>query len=77
MDTKAWYLSKTVWGALVAIIAQALVLLGIFTPELDTAAVQGQLQDPATIDRILNLVTVVASAFAIYGRAKSQTALTK
>jgi hypothetical protein len=77
METKAWYLSKTVWGAAIAIIAQVLILLGVFAPSIDTTDLQQKVNDPTTVDQILNLLTIVASAVAVFGRVKADKELTK
>lgn len=77
MDSKSWYLSKTVWAAFVAIISQMLMLLGVFAPDTNAAELQNQVSDPALVDQILNIVTIVASAVAVLGRAISKTVLTK
>ena len=55
METKAWYLSKTVWGAGIAIIAQGLILLGIFAPSVDTTDLQKQVNNPETVNKIQTL----------------------
>lgn len=65
-DTKQWYQSKTVWGALIAIAASLLQAGGV---DLDVAG-QDQLAD--------NLVAIsgaVGGLIAIYGRLKAEKRL--
>lgn len=58
-DGKPWYLSKTVWGALVAILASMLQLSGF---QLDLAD-QGQLTDG-----LVALAGSLGALVALYGR---------
>jgi len=61
-DTKKWYQSKAVWGALVVVIASALSSTGIILPQTETVEV------------IMQIVAAVGGAIALYGRitAKKQ-----
>lgn len=59
MESKPWYLSKTVWGAVIAILASALNLGGYELGVLE----QGQL-----IDGLVALAGSVGGIVAIYGR---------
>ncbi len=59
MDTKAWYQSKTIWGAVIAMIASALRLTGIEIGDDLTTVLT---------DQILNVVSFAGTAYAIYGR---------
>ena len=61
-DTKPWYLSAGVWGAIVSLVAS---LLSLFKVELDPR-LQGDLRD-----WMLALATLVASAVALYGRVRA------
>ena len=65
--TKPFYLSRTFWGAIVALVAAALGLVGREMP----AETAGLLADDA-VQLASALVTVVGSAFAIYGRFKAK-----
>ncbi|MUO82165.1 hypothetical protein GOZ78_00140 [Agrobacterium vitis] len=58
-DGKPWYLSKTVWGALVAILASVLHLGGVELGVLE----QGQLTDG-----LVALAGSVGGLVALYGR---------
>ena len=53
MEKKPWYLSKTVWGAL---IAGGTTLAAIFGYNFDLAGLDNQ------------IVTLVGAALAVYGR---------
>ncbi|MBB4954472.1 hypothetical protein H4S14_002949 [Agrobacterium vitis] len=59
MESKPWYVSKTVWGAVVAIVASILNLGGfeLGVPE------QGQL-----IDGLVAIAGSIGGIVAIYGR---------
>lgn len=63
---KPWYASKTIWGSLVAVVAAGASAFGL---DIDLAA-QAQLSDIA-----LQLVTVGASLFAIFGRLSARTTI--
>lgn len=59
IDEKPWYLSKTIWGSLIAVCAALSATLGI---PLD-GATQAQLADIA-----VQLVGAAGALLAIYGR---------
>lgn len=65
-DMKQWYLSKTVWGALVAILASLLPTMGT---EFDAGA-QGQLAD-----NLVSLAGAIGGLIAIYGRLTAEKRL--
>ncbi|MFM2279450.1 MAG: hypothetical protein RLZZ444_1681 [Pseudomonadota bacterium] len=65
-EIKAWYQSRAVWGALVAILASVLQMAGL---TLDDA---GQVQ---LTDSLLALVGIVGGLLALYGRLKATVAL--
>ena len=58
-EMKQWYLSKTVWGALIAIVASLLPSAGL---ALDAGA-QSQLADD-----LVSLAGAIGGLIAIYGR---------
>lgn len=58
-DTKPWYLSRTVWGALIAISASIGGAFGLVISE----------QEQATLaDAALQIVGAVGAVVALYGR---------
>lgn len=59
IGTKPWYLSRTIWAALVTIGTSLFGLLGLPTGALDTGALT---------DLILQLVTGIMGVVAIFGR---------
>ncbi len=65
-DSKPWYMSKTVWGALVAILASILHLGGV---ELGVAE-QGQL-----LDAVMGIVGSMGGLLAVYGRIMASQVL--
>ena len=65
-NMKQWYLSKTVWGALVAILAGLLPAMGL---EFDAGA-QSQLADD-----FVSLVGAVGGLIAVYGRLTAEKRL--
>jgi hypothetical protein len=65
-ETKQWYRSKTVWGALIAILAALLPSMGM---ELDDSA-QGQLAD-----NLVSLAGAIGGLVAIYGRLTAERRL--
>ena len=68
MDSKPWYMSKTVWGGLLSIV-------GIACPRA-IAALGGS---DAAADQIITVVgagvTLVGGILAIYGRVKASTTI--
>jgi len=65
-DSKQWYLSKTVWGALVAILASLLQVSGI---DFDAAG-QDQLAD-----NLVALSGAIGGLIALYGRMSAEKRL--
>ena len=59
VDEKPWYLSKTIWGSLIAVAAALSATLGI---PLDSAT-QAQLSDI-----VVQMVGAAGALIAIYGR---------
>ncbi|MQB36137.1 hypothetical protein DXT97_04805 [Agrobacterium tumefaciens] len=65
-STKAWYQSRTIWGALVAVFAPLFSIAGLELP----AGLQGELAD--------GLVTVaggIGGLIALYGRLSATSAI--
>lgn len=60
MDTKPWWQSKTIWGAIIATIA---TVLKLFKVNVDLP--------PDLTDQILNAVTLVGTILAIIGRVNA------
>ena len=58
-DTKPWYMSRTVWGSLVAIAASIGGAFGIMIAEVDQIEIT---------DTILQIVGAVGGFLALYGR---------
>jgi len=77
METKSWYKSRVLWCAVLAVIAQVLVLIGVFAPDVDTTELQEKLKDPTTVDQILNIITIALSVGAVFFRVKTKTEITK
>lgn len=65
-EMKQWYVSKTVWGGLIAILASLLQAAGI---ELDSG-MQGDLADNAVA-----LAGAIGGLVAIYGRLTAEKRL--
>lgn len=63
---KSWYMSKTIWGSLVAVLAAAASVFGL---DIDPTA-QAQLTDA-----VLQLVTICGALFAIFGRITASTTI--
>jgi hypothetical protein len=78
LESKPWYMSRILWSAFIAIVSQVIVLLGVFTPAVDTTAMAQKINDPGTVNTILDMITVAASLYAALHRVKDKpTALTK
>lgn len=58
-DHKPWYLSKTIWGALVAILATLGSMIGL---EID------QPSQATLVDATLQIVTAAGAVIALFGR---------
>lgn len=65
-ETKPWYLSRTVWGALIAIAASLGGAFGIVFSEQDQAALS---------DAILEIVGALGAVVALYGRLSASRML--
>lgn len=65
-DSKTWYMSKTVWGGVVAILASCANLLGLeITPEDERGAVDG----------LTALASAVGGLIAVWGRISARSRL--
>jgi hypothetical protein len=65
-DVKTWYMSKTIWGGVVAILASCANLLGLeIAPEDKTGAVDG----------LTALSAAVGGLVAIWGRISARSRL--
>ncbi|MBX3568764.1 MAG: hypothetical protein KF914_11955 [Rhizobiaceae bacterium] len=62
IETKPWYLSRTVWASLVAIVAAGLGMVG---------APADAVADPALVDAILKVVAAIAGVVSLVGRLKA------
>ncbi|MEP2943576.1 MAG: hypothetical protein ABJ081_07710 [Hyphomicrobiales bacterium] len=65
-ETKPWYFSRTVWGALIAIAASIGGAFGIMLGEVDQSALT---------DAILQMVGAVGAVVALYGRLSANQIL--
>jgi hypothetical protein len=63
-DTKPWYLSRTVWAAIVTILTAGLGLIGLQVDDLDQSAL---------VDTLLQGVTAIAGIVALYGRLSARS----
>lgn len=63
-DTKPWYLSKTVWAAIVSVLATLSSMLGMPLPSGSSEVLT---------DAILQLVAAIAGLFSIFGRMTAKT----
>lgn len=63
-DNKPWYLSKTIWAALVSIIATLAAFFGITIDDGLRESLSGGL---------LQLVTAIAGIITIFGRVSAST----
>lgn len=64
--TTAWYMSKTVWGSIIALLAGFATLAGV---KLD-ATLQDQLAE-----LLVGVANIVGGAVAFYGRVKATTTI--
>jgi hypothetical protein len=65
-DAKQWYLSKTVWGGLLAMAASALQLKGWQLAASDQSALA---------DFIVSILGAAGGILAVYGRVTATTAI--
>lgn len=63
-DTKPWYLSRTIWAALVTILTAGLGLLGVSLADVDQNTL---------VDALLQAVTAVAGLVALVGRLSARS----
>ncbi|MDZ7822827.1 MAG: hypothetical protein U5K75_01450 [Ahrensia sp.] len=65
-NEKPWYLSKTIWAAVISILATVATFFGV---PIDEAGRQG------LTDGLLQIVSAVAGVFAILGRVTANSKL--
>jgi hypothetical protein len=65
-DLKNWYSSKTIWGALVAIIASAMHFTGVDIAAADRSQI---------VDAIINISGALGGLLAVYGRVTAKSAI--
>lgn len=70
-DTKKWWQSATIWGAVVSVLAKVVML--VFGIEITTAEV-AQITDQIVF-LITTAVGLIGDAVAIYGRKKATKAI--
>jgi hypothetical protein len=63
-DTKPWYLSRTIWAAIVTIVTAMLGLFGVPLEGFDEAGF---------VDALLQAVAAVAGVVALMGRLYAQS----
>lgn len=63
-DIKPWYLSRTIWAAVVTI---ATALAGLFGVRVDGV------DQPALVEGVLQTVAAVAGVVALFGRLSATT----
>lgn len=63
-DTKPWYLSRTIWAALVTILTAGIGLFGVSLGEVDQSAL---------VEALLQSVTAVAGLVALVGRLSARS----
>ncbi|WP_160005486.1 hypothetical protein [Rhizobium sp. 18055] len=66
VDLKNWYSSKTIWGALVAIIASAMHFTGVDIVAADRSQI---------VDAIVNIAGALGGLLAVYGRVTAKSAI--
>lgn len=64
--TTAWYMSKTIWGSIIALLAGVATLAGV---KLD-ATLQDQLAE-----LLVGIANIAGGAIAWYGRVKATTTI--
>lgn len=65
-ETKSWYMSKTVWGGLIAVVAGAAGAFGYTIAPDDQAQI---------VDAVVAAATVVGGLLAVFGRVKASKAV--
>ncbi len=64
--TKPWFMSRSIWGSLIALVAALAASFGI---DIEPGSTE------IWTDAALQLVTVIASLFAIFGRVSATSAI--
>lgn len=65
-ETKSWYMSKTVWGGLIAVAAGAAGAFGYTIAPDDQAQI---------VDAVVVVATVIGGLLAVFGRVKASKAV--
>ena len=68
MENKPWYLSRTIWGAIAAILAAGLAAFGKHLSPDGQSVIADRAVDVAAA-----VATIVGGVVAIYGRVKAET----
>jgi len=64
-QTKQWYLSKTIWAALVTVVIGTLMMFGVGT-DLES-------EQETITELIMQVVGIVSGIIAVYGRLVAKT----
>jgi len=59
VETKPWYLSRTIWASVVTVAAAVGGLFGLPVEQFD---------DPGVVETLLQAITAISGLFAIFGR---------
>ncbi len=66
IELKSWYTSKTIWGAMIAVIASLLHVTGIDIPSTDRGLI---------VDAIVNIAGALGGLLAVYGRVTARSGI--
>ncbi|WP_431321819.1 hypothetical protein [Rhizobium sp. YTU87027] len=66
LDLKNWYSSKTIWGALISVVASVLHFAGIDLATTDKSQL---------VDSIANIAGALGGLLAVYGRVTAKAAI--
>jgi hypothetical protein len=72
MDTKQWYLSKTVWASILTVLLAILAMTGVThigSVQVDQVAAEQE----SILDGIVQMTLVVSGLVALYGRLTAKT----
>jgi predicted outer membrane lipoprotein len=68
MDAKPWYLSKGIWGSLIAVAFGILAAFGI-------KGAEGEQEN--VLELVMQIIAVIGGVVAFLGRIKANTKITK
>ena len=69
-ETKSWWASKTIWGAVITVVCVVLSIFGVEITDAEQSAIRDNLTELVTLGG-----AVVGAVLSIYGRVKASKSI--